>query len=109
MIHVDGNKLQEVKDHYQKMIDDEILIKEKDGKELSEKEKNSIHNKYTFQLTDRLTQILSWGPKKMFKYGFSKEVNGWREGYTKSTVKSRTEQRRKKNKAARKARRKQNK
>ena len=108
MVRVDGRKLQEVKDHFKMLAEREIeqSITE-DGVELGHDDKTAIKNKYTFKSVEVLTAILDSGPEKLFKQGFALESNGWRQGYTKSSLAQRKTTNRKKNKLARVARKAQ--
>lgn len=105
-MRVDGNKIQELRDYYEKKAEREILLAKHDNTELSDEDVEVIKNKYAYESEQSIQKILALSPEKMFKLGFSHDVNGWRTGYTKSTIEKRTEQRRKQNKAAKKQRRK---
>lgn len=106
---VDGNKIQELKDHYMKKADQDIRLAKDKNPEMSDEEVTIIQDKYNREAEHSIQKILALSPEKMFKLGFSFESEGWRSGYTKSTVKKRAERRHKQNKAARKQRRKNNK
>lgn len=110
MIRVDGRKLQEVKDHFSMLAENEIKQSTTDdGVELGHDDIVAIKNKYTFKSVEVLTAILDSGPEKIFKQGFALDPNGWRSGYTKSPVSQRKTKNRKKNKLARVARKTQRK
>lgn len=104
MVKIDGRKLQEVKDHYIRLAEHEISRAEQDGTELSEDDIAAIKNKHTYTAVNKLTQVLSLGPERLFKLGFGLDSNGWRAGYTKQTVTKRTQKRRTQKKIARASR-----
>lgn len=103
---VDGNKIQELREHYEKKAEREILIAKHKNNDISEDDINDIKNKYISESEKSIKKILALSPEKMFKLGFSHDSDGWRSGFTKSTVAKRAEKRHKRNKAARKQKRK---
>ena len=109
MVRVDGIKVGEIKDHFNKLADEEIAKATADGTELKHDDLAAIRNKHTYQAVQLLVKIFDTGPKQMFKAGFAHDDHQWREGYTKPTVASRVAKRRKKNKNARAARKLQRK
>ena len=102
MVRIDGTKLQEVKDHYLKMAEHEILNL---GDEPTDEEIKNIQNKYQSECVKTINGIVNANPEKIFKNGFALDPSGWRAGYTKKTIKQRTAPRRARNKRARQARR----
>ena len=101
MVKIDGNKLQEVKDHYLKMAENEILgLKD----EPTDEQIATINKRYQIECERTITGIVNAGPEKIFKNGFAVDPNGWRAGYTKKTIQQRTAPRRARNKRAKQAR-----
>ena len=116
MIRPDGNKIQEIKDHFGLLVANECsstlatLRKEEEDpeRELTQHETDQIKQKHQYELTRTLFTVMMMQPEKMHKsgYGFNTEgVQGWRNGYTKPTIAKRKAQNRKTNKLARLARR----
>jgi hypothetical protein len=118
-IKPDGNKIQEIKDHFTKLGDNELAsmltqvreVEEDPERELMENEINDVRQKYQYQQTKYLYKLLMMQPEQLHKsgFGFNTEGDGWRTGYTKSPIKKRVEKRRAQNKASRKARKAQRK
>ena len=120
MIRPDGHKIQEIKDHFEKLGDAELVtmlkkvreVEEDPERELMENEVNDVRQKYQYQSTKYLYHILMMQPEKLYKsgWGFNTEgVDGWRTGYTKPTIKSRVQKRRTLTKIAKATRRQQRK
>jgi hypothetical protein len=119
-IRPDGNKIQEIKDHFKKLGDSELAqmlkkvreVEEDPERELMENEINDVRQKHEFQSAQYLYQIMMMQPEKLFKsgWGFNTEgVDGWRNGYTKSPIKKRVQKRRTQKKLAKITRRQQRK
>lgn len=106
MVRIDGNKLQEVRDHHEMMAQNEIAQAKADAdtEELTESDILAIEQKWLFQTDQLIDNIVNTNPEKIFKNGFALDANGWREGYTKPLIKDKTAKRRAKNKLARKSR-----
>jgi hypothetical protein len=118
MIRPDGNKIQEIKDHFTKLGDQEIIrmrnhlreVEEDPERELMEDEVAQARQKFKYQEIQYLYNLLMMQPKQlhMSGFGFNTEgVDGWRTGYTKSPIKKRVQKRRTQNKIAAKSRREQ--
>jgi hypothetical protein len=109
MVRVDGNKIQEIRDRFVELAEREIKQANDDTEtpELKEDDLTAIHNKWKFASQAEINKLMSMSPEKLFKSGMAVASQGWRQGYTKPTLKSRTDKRRTKNKAARKARKQQ--
>ena len=105
MVTIDGTKVQDVKDHFSEMAKREIAqaINDPDTDELKDDDIEAIHNKFKYLANQKITQMISMNPEKLFKLGLAHESNGWREGYTKPLIKTRTAPRRAKKKIARKS------
>lgn len=119
-IKPDGNKIQEIKDHFTNLGDAELAtmlakvreVEEDPERELMENEINDVRQKFEFQQTKYLYQILMMQPEKLYRSGWginSEGGGGWRTGYTKAPIKKRVQKRRAQNKAASKTRRQQRK
>jgi hypothetical protein len=110
MLRIDGNKLQEIKDHYQEMAKREIAQAVNDPEtDIQDDDIEAIKNKYKYQSNQKISEILKIGPEKLFKMGFALDANGWRTGYTKAPIEKRVQKRRTQNKLARKTRQAQRK
>jgi hypothetical protein len=103
MVTIDGNKIQEIKDHFQEQSKREIdrAVNDPDTEELTDEDIESIKNKWKYLSNTKISQVLELGPEKLFKSGMSIESDGWREGYTKPLIKDLKSKRRAKNKVAR--------
>ena len=119
-IRPDGHKLQEIKDHFTRLGDAELAnmlkkvreVEEDPERELMENEINDVRQKHQFQQTQYLYTILEMNPEKLFKSGFgfnTEGQDGWRTGYTKSSIKKRVQKRRAQKKAGKITRRAQRK
>ncbi len=106
MLNIDGNKIQELRDHYGKKAEREIMLAKNDDTELSDEDIKVIENKYEYEAEQSIQKILSLSPEKMFKLGLSHNSEGWRTGYTTSPISKRVEKRRKQSKIAKKTKRK---
>ena len=105
MVRIDGNKLQEIKDHFQEQAQREIAKAVQDpDTELKDDDIEAIKNKWKFQSNHVIQSVLELGPEKQFKQGYALDPSGWRAGYTKPTIAQRTTPRRAKNKASKQAR-----
>lgn len=102
MVKVDNKYLDEITKHYRNAADVEI---HKLGDNPDKEQVAEIEQKFGTQAVNNIVYIMSLPPKKQFKMGITVDTNGWRAGYTKPTLESRTEKRRRKNKAARISRR----
>lgn len=120
MIRPDGNKIQEIKDHFKKLGDAELAkmlkkvreVEEDPERELMENEVNDVRQKFQYQEIQYLYSVMNMQPEKLHKSGFgfnTEGVDGWRTGYTKSPIKKRVQKRRTQNKIARATRRQQRK
>jgi hypothetical protein len=106
MVKIDGNKIQEIKDHYLQQAENELAQAKKDpDTELSDDDILAVQSKWEFQSIQAVASIVNAGPEKIFKAGFALDPNGWRAGYTKSLIKDKTAQRRKKTKLSKQTRR----
>lgn len=106
MVKIDGNAIQQIKDHFEEMAKREIAQAINDPEtDLKDDDIEAIKNKFKFQSNQKVTQLVQMGPKRMIQMDIGHIVGtGWREGYTKSFVKDRVSKRRAKNKIARKSR-----
>lgn len=102
MIKIDGHKIQEVKDYFNNFAEREIDNAKADDIELKKDDILAIKNKHSYNAMSRISQIFDFGPKKLFKMGFTLDPNGWREGYTKPSLKIRVQKRRDRKKFAKK-------
>jgi hypothetical protein len=108
MVRIDGNKLQEIKDHYLMMAENEVAKAKADpDKELSDSDITAIEHKWLQESNRTILGVTSANPEKIFKNGFALDANGWREGYTKSFIKDRVTARRTKKKLGKKTRQSQ--
>jgi hypothetical protein len=106
MVRLDGKKLQEIKDGYSEQSKREIAkaVNDPDTEELTVEDTEAIKNKWQFAANREIEKLKKIGPQRLFRLGFAHDANGWRAGYTKPTLESRTTKRRTQNKNARKAR-----
>lgn len=120
MIRPDGKKIQEVKDHFNLLCEQEIIhmtakvreVEEDPERELKEDEINSVRHKHQSLEKRHLDTILALGPEKLYKSGFGFNTvggEGWRAGYTKPLLSKRTAKRRTLKKLAKKVRQQQRK
>jgi len=115
MIRVNRDSLEEISQDIKNTADLEILAlktsKEDRGEEITEEEKTAINMKYANKQINTIAQIMLLSPERLFKtgLGINTTSDGWREGYTKTTIARRRETNRRRNKAARNARKVQRK
>ncbi|KFZ25566.1 MAG: hypothetical protein KQ78_02254 [Candidatus Izimaplasma bacterium HR2] len=107
MVKIDGHKIQEVKDYFNRLAEHEIDNAKSDGIEFKEDDIIAIKNKHTYNAESRISQIFELGPKKLFKMGLALDPHGWREGYTKPSLKMRVQKRRDRKKFTKKTRKAQ--
>lgn len=109
MVRVDGNAIQQIKDHFQEMAKREIARAVNDPEtELQDDDIEAIKNKYKFMSNQKVSQLLKINPKRLIQMEIGHITgSGWREGYTKPLIKDRIKKRRAKNKVARRTRKEQ--
>lgn len=107
MVRIDGNAIQQIKDHFEEMAKREIAkaVNDPETDDLQDDDIEAIKNKYKFMSNQKVAQLLEIKPKRLVQMEIGHIMgSGWREGYTKSPIKKRVEKRRKQNKIARKSR-----
>ena len=104
-IRIDGNEIQKVKEHFKKRTDSEIRQAINNGTELGSEDIKAIQSKHDFECQKTINKFFTLGPKELNRLELSFNLNGWRSGYTKPTIKSKKLKNRARNKIARKSRR----
>jgi hypothetical protein len=109
MVRIDGNKLQEIRDHHRLQAESEIARAKADvdTEELTDSDVLAIEQKWEFQSNQVINSVTKSNPEKIYKNGFALDGNGWREGYTVSFIKDRVAKRRMKKKLGKKTRQQQ--